>query len=213
MRPKRYVLLLLFLASCTKPMFKSKWTQETAPEHFAARFETTKGPFEIEATRQWSPKAVDRVYSLLKHGFYDSSSLYRVIPNFVAQFANIDRETAKKWKAYPVPDEPVMKQNEKGTMAFARGAKDSRFNALFINLKNNSPRLDTLTSSGVTGYPVFAVVTKGMDVVELFYSGYGEKSRQAVDTLKSGVRAFLETNYPQLDYIRKAYLIKKAGKN
>ena len=44
---------------------------EQAPPTYRARFETAKGPFVIEVTREWAPLAADRFYNLVKHKFYD----------------------------------------------------------------------------------------------------------------------------------------------
>ncbi|CAN5429745.1 hypothetical protein BH11BAC2_BH11BAC2_17300 [soil metagenome] len=201
------LMLVLALVSCSHVIRKNIQTIKPAPDHFKARFETSKGDFEIEATREWSPKAVDRLYELIKHGFYDHIIIYRVVPNYVAQFAPTDTSILNAWTPFKVPDEPVLKANTMGTVAFARGGIETRGADLFINLKNNSPRLDTLNYSGVKGFPVIAVVTKGMDVVSAFYSGYGDVVLKSIDSLKSGQKAFLNSNFPQLDSIRKAYII------
>ncbi len=47
------VLFSLAVLSC-KSSFKNKWTKEEAPEYFTAKFETTKGDFEIEYRKEWS---------------------------------------------------------------------------------------------------------------------------------------------------------------
>ena len=41
----------VLLASCSGYQFRERWTKEQAPEYFKARFETTQGNFDIEATR------------------------------------------------------------------------------------------------------------------------------------------------------------------
>jgi len=197
------------ISSCSHVINDSLRTTETAPPQFKARFETSKGLFEIETTREWSPKAVDRFYSLIKHGFYNDIIIYRVVPNYVAQFAPTDTTLLNLWSKIKVPDEPVLKENTKGTVAFARGGVETRGSDIFINLKNNSPRLDTLNYNGVVGFPVIAIVTKGMDVIESFYSGYSDKVLSDLDTLKSDQRAFLIAKYPFLDTIKKAYIINK----
>ena len=201
------LLLFSLLISCNRSSFKSKWTKLEAPEYFKARFETTKGNFEIEAYRKWSPQAVNRLYQLLKSGYYTNVPIYRVAPNFVVQWGGIDTVINKKWEQYKVPDEPVTVSNAKGAIGFARGGKESRYYELFINLKDN-PRLDTIIAAEVKGYPVIAKVVKGMEIVPTFFS-YDPKIIMArFDTTKNA--AFLFKNeYPKLDYIKKASLIKK----
>ena len=212
-RPVQRVLLLTLCAvlirSCAVKPFKKQWTKKQAPEQFKARFETSKGNFDIESKREWSPEAVDRLYQLIKSGFYTDIALYRVVPNFVAQFGiHNDSILNRSWSEYKVADEPTRMKNLKGTIAFARGGKQTRSTQLFINLRSNSPRLDSLFYSGVAGFPVVAKLTSGMDVVATFYQGYGEIPGRRQDSIQQYGNAYLKKNFPKLDYIKKAYLIK-----
>ena len=68
------------------------------------------------------------------------------------------------------------------TVAFARGGVKTRSNQIFINLKDNY-RLDTLAYSGVTGFPVVAVVVDGKENVLKFYNGYGDKLGYKQDSI------------------------------
>ena len=86
--------------------------------------------------------AADRFYQLIKHSLSDNTLFYRVIPDFIAQFAISDTSIRTKWTTFKVTDEPVISRNKRGTIAFARFGKDSRGMALFINLKDN-PKLET----------------------------------------------------------------------
>lgn len=199
-------LLAFFFICCSKSTFNTEWTKETAPQNYSARFETSKGNFDIMVTRAWSPQAADRLYQLLSHHFYDNTLIYRVVPNFVVQFGNIDTTVTKKWDKYKVADEPVLKSNLKGYVSFARAGKETRGNDLFINLKDNQ-RLDTVHVEGVVGYPVFGKVTNGMNVVESFYSEYGNKTLDVYDSLSANRSKYLRL-FPKLDSIKKAYLIK-----
>lgn len=203
--------LLIFIAAfvlicCSKSTFNSKWTKEPAPPNFVARFETSKGNFDIEVTREWSPQAADRLHQLLTHHFYDNTLFYRVVPNFVVQFGNIDTTVTKKWEKFKVADEPVLKSNLKGYVSFARAGKDTRGNDLFINLKDNA-RLDTVHYEGVVGFPVLGKVINGMEVVESFYPEYGNKTMDAYDSLSSNRVKYLKL-FPKLDSIKKAYILK-----
>jgi len=205
------ILLFVFLSvSCSSnEVFKKKWTTKQAPETFKARFETTKGVFDIEAKRIWSPKAVDRLYQLIKSEFYTDIALYRVVPNFVVQFGiHNDSSFNKAWAKYKISDEPVIEKNIEGSISFARSGKESRTTQLFINLKNNSPRLDTLDYNGTKGFPVVAKITQGMDVVKTFYDGYGGKPATKQNNIQKEGNSYLNKNFPKLDYIKSAYIIK-----
>lgn len=202
------IIVLVFVASsCTKAVFKSSWTHEKAPENFVTRFETFKGNFEIAIERKASPFAVDRFYQLVDHHLLDSVLVYRMVPKFVAQFGITDTLITNPWKEYKVPDEKVLKSNLRGNLSFARSVKDSRSFDLFINLENNT-RLDTVTYEKVTGFPAFGIVTEGMEVVENFYSGYGNETMDKYDSLASNKKQFLKM-FPKLDIIRKVYILKE----
>ena len=213
MKPKYSVLIwILFTSmifSCS-PTFKTKWTEEEAPPYFRARFETTKGIFDIEAKREWSPQGVDRLYQLIKRGFYTDIAIYRVVPDFVAQFGISNDSTLNEaWQSIRIADEPVVKTNTEGTIAFARGGPRSRTTQIFVNLKSNSPRLDNLDYSGVKGFPVIAEITSGMDVVLSFYDEYGDVHGRKQDSIRKFGNEWLRENYPEIDYILKAYILKK----
>src|SRR6202049_1914166 len=57
-----------------------------APELYKAQFTTTRGDFVVEVHRDWAPLGADRFYNLVKNGYYDQASFFRVVPNFVVQF-------------------------------------------------------------------------------------------------------------------------------
>jgi peptidyl-prolyl cis-trans isomerase A (cyclophilin A) len=200
-------ILICILAGCTQKAFRPNWTNEQAPETFVARFETSKGEFDIEFTRSWSPMAADRVYQLLRHKFFDNVLFYRVAPNFVVQFGNTDTILTNQWEKFKVPDESVIKSNVRGAVSFARSGPDTRGSHLFINTKDNK-RLDTINYNKVVGFPVLGTVTRGMDVVESMYAGYGNKTMEVYDSL-SADRARYQAMFPKLDSIRKAYILKR----
>jgi len=202
------ILLLILLASCGVKKFNSKWLEKEAPATFNARFETTKGNFDIVAERSWSPKGVDRLYQLIKYGYYNDMAIFRVVPNFVAQFGiHNDSILNKSWQK-GIGDEPVVRKNDSMTIAFARGGVRTRSNQIFINLKNNN-RLDKLEYSGVKGFPVVAKVIVGQENVLKFYDGYGDKLGFKQDSIAKFGNTYLREKYPKVDYIKKAYLLKK----
>jgi peptidyl-prolyl cis-trans isomerase A (cyclophilin A) len=203
MRKLFYVLTLLLLISCTKSIYKTKWTTTKSPDTFVTRFETSKGTFDIQINRISSPMAVDRFYQLVQHHYFDTTIFYRVVPDFVAQFGISDSTKTVLWQKNKIPDEQVLQNNIKGALSYARGGKDTRHNHLFINLKDN-PRLDTLNYKGVKGFPAFGNVINGMDVVEKLYSGYGNETMTKVDTLNY---AQLLKKFPKLDLISKIYIL------
>ncbi len=205
---KKIVLLVLSLAlfSCSKEVFNTKWAEEKAPENFITRFETNKGTFDIEITRDGSPKAADRFYQLVRHHFYDNTIFYRVVPNFVVQFGNGDTIQTHKWDKFKVADEKVKMSNLKGALSYARAGEETRGNDLFINLNDNQ-RLDTVNYNKVRGFPAFGKVIKGMEVVESLYGGYSNETMDPYDTLSPNRAAFLK-RFPKLDLLHKVYILK-----
>ncbi|MEZ7499896.1 peptidylprolyl isomerase [Flavobacterium sp. Arc3] len=207
MRTFLFIILIVFFSCCSKAVFQPKWTNDKAPENFTARFETSKGVFDIQVNRTSSPMAVDRFYQFTKHHLYDNTLFYRVVPDFVVQFGNSDTTQTGPWNKFKISDEKVLKSNIKGALSYARDGKDTRGNDLFINLKNNS-RLDTVNYNGVKGFPSFGTVVKGMEVVESIYSGYGNATMDQYDSLSPNRAKFLKT-FPKLDSIKKVYILKR----
>jgi cyclophilin family peptidyl-prolyl cis-trans isomerase len=202
------LILLITISACSPKLFKEKWTKEKAPASFKARFETTQGNFDIAAQRSLSPKAVDRLYQLIKNDFYTDIALYRVITNFVVQFGiHNDSVIKNEWEKYKIPDELVLSSNDSMTISFARAGIESRTTQIFINLKDNE-RLDKLTYSGVSGFPVVAKITSGMETIHKFYASYGpEPAKKQAYILREG-NEYLRKEFPKLDYINSAYIIK-----
>lgn len=208
MRKIIFLFIIVLVSACSKKVFQEKWTQKEAPESFKARFETTQGNFDIMAKRSWSPQAVDRLYQLIKYGYYTDMAIFRVVPNFVAQFGiHKDSLANKGWNSMKIDDEPVVQGNDAMTIAFARGGVKTRTTQIFINLKDNH-RLDTLEYGGVKGFPVIAKVISGSENVLKFYNKHGDKLGRRQDSIHKYGYDFLKRKYPEIDYIKKAYIIK-----
>lgn len=199
-------LLIVLFISCGPGIFKSKWTKEIAPEIFVTRFETSKGDFDIEVTRKLSPKAADRFYQLVKRHYFDSVLFYRVNPGFVAQFGSSDSTTYTNWNSFKIPDEKVLQGNDRGTLSFARGGKNTRGTDLFVNLGDNS-RLDTLFYNEVRGFPSFGKVINGMNVLDDLYSGYADTTMDHSELMYTDRKSFLK-KFPELDVIKKVSFIE-----
>ena len=199
------LLIGTMLLACQGKTFDAKWLEEKAPETFTIRFETTKGNFDVRIHREWSPMAADRFYQLTRHKYFDYAIFYRVTEDFVAQFGSSNRVLTQQWMAYPVPDEPVLQSNKRGTVTFARLGKDNRGSDLFINLADNL-NLDTMVVNGVKGYPALGEVIKGMEVVDELYDVYGDDLMQETERMYSDRNGFMQA-YPGLDYVKEVYIL------
>jgi cyclophilin family peptidyl-prolyl cis-trans isomerase len=180
--------------------------KEQAPATFNANFDTSKGLFVITVHRDWAPLGADRFYNLVKNGFYDDVRFFRVIDGFMAQFGiHGNPQVASAWRSAQIKDDPVKQSNKRGTVTFATSGPNTRTTQLFINFGDNAA-LDK------QGFSPFGEVTKGMDVVDKIYNGYGEgaprgKGPDQGRTQSEG-NAYLTKDFPKLDYIKTATIAK-----
>ena len=182
--------------------------KEKAPAKYAVKLETTKGDIIIDVTRAWSPNGADRFYNLVKVGYYDDVSFFRVIAGFMGQVGiSGDPKANAAWRPARIKDDPRNKSvsNKPGFVTFAKtGAPNSRTTQFFVNLGNNG-RLDGM------GFTPFGKL-RSMSVMEKIYSGYGEGAPRgrgpAQGRLQSEGNAYLRKNFPELDYIKRATITK-----
>ena len=173
-----------------------------APDRFKVKFECSNGVFVVDCHKDWAPLGVQRFYELVKSGFYDEARFFRVVPGFVVQFGlPADPAVGAKWFGSEFPDDPVKKSNEPGTISFATRGPNSRTTQVFINLGSNA-NLDGM------GFAPFGEVTDGFDIVKAINPEYDQQPDQG--QIRSRGNAYLEPQFPRLDYIKKATLILEA---
>lgn len=205
--------LLVVMVACGRPATLTRTDvapSPIGPDSFHVAFRTNRGQFIVGFHRDWSPLASDRVYDLVRRGIYDDIRIFRVVQNFVAQFGLTgDSATNRAWQAQGIDDEPVKVPNRQRTVSFARGGARTRSMQLFINLRDNTPRLDTLPAGGVVGYPPLGEVIAGWEVVELLNAEYGNAPSQAQDSIARQGNAYLDRTYPHLSRIQEVRVVKK----
>jgi peptidyl-prolyl cis-trans isomerase A (cyclophilin A) len=85
------------------------------------------------------------------------------------------------------------------------GSPDTRTTQVFINLRNNS-NLDAM------GFAPFGQVTRGMEVVDKIYTGYGEGAPRGKGPDQARIQAegnaYLVKSFPRLDYVKSATIGK-----
>jgi peptidyl-prolyl cis-trans isomerase A (cyclophilin A) len=180
---------------------------EKAPVNYKARFDTSKGVFVIEVSREWAPNGADRFYNLVKNGFYDETRFFRVVGGFMAQFGiNGDPAISAQWRVAQIKDDPVKQSNKRGFITFANAGPDTRTTQVFINFTDNS-RLDQL------GFATFGQVVSGMNVVDALYGDYGEGAPRGRGPDQGRIQmegnSYLIKSFPNLDYIKKATINSK----
>ena len=179
----------------------------TAPAVYKVKLTTTKGDFTVEVHRDWAPLGADRFYNLVKVGFFNDIAFFRVVKGFMVQFGiHGDPKIAREWKDARIQDDPTGKQsNTKGMVTFAMAGPNTRTTQIFINYANNA-RLDSM------GFPPFGKVVDGMKVVDDIEGMYGEGAPggrgPAQGRIQSEGNAYLKAEFPKLDYIKSAIIVK-----
>jgi len=174
---------------------------ETAPATFAVRFTLSTGEVVVDFTRAWAPRGVDRIYNLVRIGYFDDTAFFRVLPGFIAQGGiHGNPATNVVWSRAAIADDPVVESNTQGRVTFATAGPNTRTTQIFINFGNNA---------GLDGQG-FAPLGQARDLApfEALYAGYGEGAPQGAGPSQARIQAegnvYLRAEFPELDYIVRA---------
>ena len=194
----------LVLGALAGPALAQAPAAEQAPATYKVKFDTTKGPFVVQVTRDWAPLGADRFYTLVKSGFYDNVRFFRVISGFMVQFGITgDPTVMAQWREKPVKDDPVKQSTKRGFITFAMAGPNTRTSQVFINFNDNT-NLDGM------GFAPFGRVISGMDVVDKLNPEYGEGAPRGrgpdQGRMQREGNAYLAKEFGRLDYIKKATL-------
>jgi peptidyl-prolyl cis-trans isomerase A (cyclophilin A) len=175
---------------------------EKAPATYKVKFDTSKGSFVVEVTRDWAPNGADRFYNLVKSGYFDDVRFFRVVKGFMVQFGiNGDPALNAAWRTARIKDDPVRQSNKKGYITYATSGPDSRTTQVFINFDDNAG-LDG------QGFSPFGRVVSGMNVVEALNGEYGDGAPRGrgpdQGRLQMEGNAYLAKEFSRMDYVRKA---------
>jgi peptidyl-prolyl cis-trans isomerase A (cyclophilin A) len=174
--------------------------QEKAPDTYKVKLDTSKGPVVIEVHRAWAPLGAEHLYNLVKSGFYNDVRFFRVVPGFMVQFGMSGDPKVQAAHNTNIKDDPVKESNKRGYVTFAKtGAPNSRSTQIFINYKDN-------TFLDAQGFAPIGQVVSGMDVVDKITSEYRERPNQ--NEIRTGGNAYLQKEFPNLDYIKTATIEK-----
>jgi peptidyl-prolyl cis-trans isomerase A (cyclophilin A) len=188
--------------SYDRALLRPSLLKDKAPAQYKVKFVTTRGEFTLAVTRSWAPLGADRFYILVKHHFYDNASIFRVVPNFVAQFGiSAYPAVTTAWHGTDIKDDPVTQSNKKGYITFATSGPNTRTTQVFINLQDNV-RLDGM------GFAPFGVVEgDGMKVVNMFYDQYGDDAGPDQNKIEKQGKPYVDKGWPKLDTIKLATLL------
>jgi peptidyl-prolyl cis-trans isomerase A (cyclophilin A) len=179
---------------------------EQAPATYKVRFDTTKGAFVVQVTRDWAPQGADRFYNLVKNGFYDNVRFFRVISGFMVQFGiSGDPKLSAQWREARIQDDPVKQSNKRGFITYAMAGPNTRTSQVFINFGDNA-------SLDRQGFSPFGQVVSGMNIVDALNAEYGEGAPRGrgpdQGRLQMEGNEYLAKEFPKMDFIRKATIEK-----
>jgi homoserine O-acetyltransferase len=114
---------------------------------------------------------------------------------------------ARRWRTHTILDDPRRESNARGTIAYAFAVPNGRTTQVFINLRDNSATHDAQQ------FVPFGRVVEGMGVADALNGEYGEQAGGGIRGGKQGPifdggNQFLNLNFPQLDYIKRAVVVE-----
>src|SRR5690349_4420070 len=146
-----------------------KASEEAAPEkHPVVELDTTMGKVTIELDSEKAPISTKNFLEYVNSGFYNGTIFHRVIPGFMVQGGGFTPDLTEKTTREPIRNEAGNGlSNQRGTIAMARTQDpDSATAQFFINVVDNSTKLDRRYAADGAGYAVFGKVISGMDVAD-----------------------------------------------
>jgi peptidyl-prolyl cis-trans isomerase A (cyclophilin A) len=182
---------------------------ERAPDVFRVRFETTRGPFVVEAHRAWAPAGVDRFHQLARLGYYDGTRFFRVVDGFMTQWGiSGDTAVARAWRDRRIVDDPVAESNRRGRVTFATSGPNSRTTQLFVNTRDNA-FLDR------QGFAPIGEIVEGLDVVDNLWRSYGDAPPAGRGPVQARIvgegEAYLAREFPRLERVLRAQVEPLGG--
>lgn len=122
-----------------------------------ATVETTQGSFEIELLAEDAPMTVESFVALARRGFFDGTTIHRVVPDFVVQ-AGDPRGDGTGGPGYALRDELNPLPYVRGRVGMALAGPDTGGSQWFVTL-SRQPHLDG-------AYTVFGETRGGLEVVD-----------------------------------------------
>jgi cyclophilin family peptidyl-prolyl cis-trans isomerase len=138
-------------------------------KNYTATVKTTVGTFDIGLKAKEAPTTVNNFVFLAKKGFFNCNSFFRVIPNFVNQTGNPAQTNAistTSGAAYTLPAENLPPSGTAGKPTYANGSLAMASSSAGVSGSQffivAGPQGESLPGS----YPLFGLVTSGMNVVQ-----------------------------------------------
>eukprot|EP00977_Amphora_coffeiformis_P023197 scaffold12434_cov177-Amphora_coffeaeformis.AAC.7 len=158
------------------------------------------GVITITVRSDLSPIASNVFLQLVESHFYDEVFIFRVLPNFIAQWG-VRRDPwpeAEPSKMVDAIDNNKTLSNRRGTLSFVGGNPVTR--QVFVNLNDVNVRLDKEGSR-----PFATVDEASMLLLDQLYGGYKDGQGQ-IQTLKKGPDAMLE-QFPHMSRMNQCRVV------
>ena len=145
---------------------------------YTATFKTEKGDFVVELYADRAPRTVENFVNLARAGFYDGTTIHRLINGFMAQRAD-PTGTGTGRPRYQFGDEfhPTLRHDGAGILSMANAGAGTNGSQFFIT-HGPTPHLDDRHS-------VFGKVTQGMDVVYALRERDPQRDRDPGDRIET----------------------------
>lgn len=122
------------------------------------RLRTNKGLIDIELNTLSAPATVAMVDSLSRADAYEGVPFHRVVPNFVIQGGDVERQDGFGGPDFVIPTEATEKEFERSAVGIASAGPDTEGSQYFV-MHQWMPHLNG-------NYTHFGEVTRGMNVVD-----------------------------------------------
>jgi len=210
--------LLLFVAACHAALVgvATPVSVTSAPILVACSTTArTDDDIVIELRPDWAPIGVQRFLELVADGFFVDSPLFRVVKGFLVQFGVAAQPSKTRvWHAKGAirdDDRSTMPNGkfQRGWLSFAGGGPNSRTTELFIAFRD-STHLGHAAWETPIGF-----VNYGMEIVDEFYSGYGDVAPFGTGPKQGELYArgneYAKESFPKLDYIKSCHIMQEIG--
>ncbi len=138
------------------------WLASLGPEP-RLELETEKGRIVVVAAVEEAPLTVATILRLADEGRFDSIAFHRVVPNFVVQGGDVERQDGLGGPGFDIRSEFTRVAYRRGVIGMASAGKDTEGSQYFIT-HSMQPHLDGR-------YTAFGYVVEGMAVVDALYEG------------------------------------------
>lgn len=134
---------------------------------YSATVVTTTGTFDIALNAKSAPQTVNNFVFLANKGYYRCNSFFRVIPGFVNQTGNATQTNAgSAGLSYTLPAENLPPASTAGSPAYPAGAVAMATSSQGVSGNQFFIVAGAQGESLSSTYPLFGLVTSGMNVVQ-----------------------------------------------